>query len=363
MGEQLTVVIKPTRDCNLSCTYCSVGDPDKAYMTEEVVEQVVNKIVKREEKSYTKFIWHGGEPLLAGIDFYKNVVDLQTPLRREGYRVVNVVQTNGTLINDAWADFFKEQRFGVGLSIDGPKEVNNRTRIFKKEVGAFEAIQRGAGALERKGVDFGYLVVISKQNVGSIDKIIDFMKEQKRSYKLVAVAPIGRACRNQGDLMPEQNDFSESQLHLFNRWMNEGDPTQRAALWKYVVPVLTGVPIECIFQKDCQGSFIGVDSNGDAYPCGRFCGSNEYKYGNFNTNSFEEIWNNPLRVKISDRHKSLPQGCKSCDYVSICNGGCPLQALIAGGLEEKDYNCSQYKRIFQGIESRIVKESGLVDRL
>jgi uncharacterized protein len=359
MKGDLTVVIKPTRDCNLRCKYCSVGDPESEYMTKEIAQSAIEKIVGRADKGFTKFIWHGGEPLLMGIYFYKHVLDVQRPLRKTGHDICNVAQTNGTLINKDWAEFFKENHFGVGLSIDGPGEINDATRVFKKNVGAFEAIQRGAKILDEHGVEYGYLTVISKHNVERIDEIIDFMKAQQKRFKLVAVAPIGRAADAQGDIMIDRDNYSDSQIRLLDRWLKSGNEFERSALWKYIVPVLTGSPIECMFQENCQDGFIGVDSNGDVYPCGRFCGGGEFLYGNIVTDSFESIWNHPTRIALTQRSANLLEGkCGACNYVSICNGGCPLQGYLNGGINKPDYNCRQYFKIFRAIESRIRQEVG-----
>lgn len=357
MDNSLTVVIKPTRDCNLRCKYCSVGEPDSIYMSPEIAKASIEKIVLRsEEKNFTKFIWHGGEPLLLGIDFYKKIIEIERPLRKEGYNIKNVVQTNGTLITDEWAKFLRENYFGVGLSIDGPKEINDLTRVFDKNIGSFEAIQQGTKRLEKQGVEYGYLTVISKYNVSRTDEIIDFMVQQGKRFKLVAVSPIGRAAKAIEDIMMEGDHFSDSQIKLFERWMNKGNLCERSALWKYAVPVLTGDPIECLFQEDCQKSFIGVDSNGDVYPCGRFCGGDKFKYGNIGVDSFEDIWNNPLRLALKERSKNLPQSCQKCQNKQICNGGCPLQGHLNGGIDREDYNCGQYKRIFNHIRKRILQE-------
>tara|TARA_Y100000310_G_C20654518_1_gene801289 strand:- start:1216 stop:2217 length:1002 start_codon:yes stop_codon:yes gene_type:complete len=332
-------------------------------MTEEIAEHAIEKIVTRSPKSTTKFIWHGGEPLLLGTDFYKHILQVQKPLRTKGVRISNVAQSNGTLITEEWAKFFKGNNFGVGLSIDGPKEVNDRTRVFSQDNGAFEAIQKGARILDEHDVNYGYLAVVSRHNVDSIDAIINFMQEQKKRFKLVAVAPIGRAAKAVDDIMIEGNSFSDSQIRLFNRWMDEGDIYARSALWKYLVPVLTGSPIECIFYQDCQQSFIGVDSNGDVYPCGRFCGGNELRYGNLVKESFEDIWNHPARLALTKRSENLPDKCqKNCDYISIYNGGCPLQGSLSeedGDINSADYNCGQYKRIFQAMHDRVCKEAGV----
>lgn len=358
MNQPLTVVIKPTRDCNLRCKYCSVGDPQSSYMTKETAKFAIEKISKRVPDAVTKFIWHGGEPLLPGIEFYQEVVNLEKPLVAEGYKIQNTIQTNGTLITSSWAQFFKENNFGVGLSIDGPKDVNDKTRVFEGDAGAFDYIERGSKILAEHGVKHGYLAVISKYNVKSIDEIIDFMKENKKTYKLVGVSPIGRAKEAFADLMMEEGNFSNSQLRLFDRWLKEGDEGQKSALWKYMVPLLTGKPIECLFYKDCQQSFMGVDSNGDVYPCGRFCGGGEFLYGNITKDSFEEIWNHPLRRKLTQRPYNLPKECKKCNYSEICNGGCPMQGYLSGDINNKDYNCKEYKKIFSTIEKKLKEMIG-----
>src|SRR3989344_8315205 len=140
MEKPLTVIIKPTRDCNLRCKYCSVGDPDSTYMSEEIARESIEKIAKRYPGSNTKFIWHGGEPLLPGLEFYRRIIKIEEPLRQEGYVISNIIQTNGSLINQEWAYFFKQHNFGVGSSIDGPEEINNRTRVFEGGTGAFRSI-------------------------------------------------------------------------------------------------------------------------------------------------------------------------------------------------------------------------------
>ncbi len=356
---QITVVIKPTRNCNLRCKYCSVGEPNSSRLRVDEAKIIVDKIVRREPKSRTKFIWHGGEPLLMGIEFYKEIVAFQADLRAAGYRISNCVQTNGTLINNEWADFFRKHDFGVGLSIDGPKEINDLTRIFGKGIGAFDKIQSGTRVLDAHGIKYGFLVVISQYNATRIDEIIDFMKENKMRFKLVAVSPIGRASEAKDEIMMTGDTFSESQLRLFQRWLDEGDDGQRAALWKYMVPVLTGEPVECIFLEDCQQGFIGVDSSGDAYPCGRFCGGKQFLFGNLLTDSFEQVWDSEARLKLVSRAANPPEQCQGCDYRRICNGGCPLQGLLSGGLDQPDYNCEQYRRIFGTMEQKIKNLCGI----
>lgn len=354
----LTVVIKPTRNCNLRCGYCSVGEPECKTLTQEETAIAIEKIVTRSSASYTKFIWHGGEPLLPGINFYEHVVGIERPLLTVGYRIDNVVQTNGTLITEDWGKFFKKNHFGVGLSIDGPKEINDRTRIFPDGSGTFDAIKRGSAILEKFEIDHGYLVVISQYNVAEIDAIIDFMHLENRRYKLVAVSPIGRAAKAYESVMTKGNSFSKSQIQLLKRWLNEGHPADKAALWKYMVALLTNKPIECIFQRDCQQSFIGVDCNADVYPCGRFCGSGNFRYGNLTADSFKEILGHPSRVALTERPEHLEK-CGRCRYFSICNGGCPLQGVMNGGVNKEDYNCRQYRRIFSAIEKEFRKVANL----
>lgn len=358
ISKHLTVVIKPTRNCNLRCKYCSVGEPTPRTMTQEEVAASIEKIVTRIPGCFTKFIWHGGEPLLPGIDFYRHVVEVEKPLIQAGFGIVNVVQSNGTLINEEWAEFLAQEGFGVGLSVDGPPGINDLTRVFPEGEGTSEAIKRGSSLLDARSVEHGFLVVISKHNSDRINEIINFMHEQGKSYKLVAVSPIGRACEARESIMNAGDSYSDSQIRLLERWLQEGNSNDRSALWKYIVPVLTGEPIECIFHRDCQQSFIGVDCNADVYPCGRFCGDERFKYGNFLKDSFETVWNHPLRVEMTQRWENL-KSCHPCSFANMCNGGCPMQGFLNGGLAEPDYNCRQYRRIFGTIERTIMELSGI----
>lgn len=356
--KHLTVVIKPTRNCNLRCKYCSVGEPTCRTLTQAETATVIERIVTRSPESSTKFIWHGGEPLLPGIDFYEKVLEVERPLMKNGYRISNVVQTNGTLITKEWGRFFKKNRFGVGLSIDGPKEVNDRTRVFPGEFGTFDAIKRGSAILDKFKIKHGYLTVINQYNVADIDAIIDFMHRENKSYKLVAVSPIGRAADAYDTVMTAGDTFSRSQIHLLDRWLKEGDSADRSALWKYMVALLTNKPIECIFLRDCQQTFIGVDCNADVYPCGRFCGSGNFLYGNLMSDSFKQVISHPSRIALTERPEQLKK-CRKCRYFSICNGGCPLQGVLNGGIGKEDYNCRQYLKIFSAIEKEFRKAAGI----
>jgi uncharacterized protein len=327
-------------------------------MTREVAKSSIEKIVRRCANSKTTFIWHGGEPMLMGLDFYRYVMEITAELRKEGFEIENSIQTNGTLITDEWARFFKENDFHVGISLDGPQLITDKTRMLANGKGAFNRIAEGAEVLRRNGVKFGYLGVVTKHSVEAMDELIDFCAAQERGVKLNPIECIGRASEN--DALVMGDEFFEVMKKVFEKWLAEGGKNFEKTLYRFLMPLLTGRPSECIFHKTCQDSFIGVDFNGDTYPCGRFCGMPDFKYGNLLENSWEEIATHPQRQALLKRNEVLEEGCQKCRYKEICNGGCAQTAILNNDIRLKDPNCREYYRIFSYIEERIKQESGIV---
>jgi len=161
-NHSLTVIIKVISACNLACRYCDADIYSNRQLSLDTISQIIKKALDYADR--VEFIWHGGELLLMGIQFYEKVIELQKRYKREGQTIINSLQTNGTLINQEWVDFFKANDFHVGVSLDGPPEVHNANRIFKSGQGSFEQVMRGIGLLKENGVNFGVVAVITKEN-------------------------------------------------------------------------------------------------------------------------------------------------------------------------------------------------------
>lgn len=358
--ERLTVIIKPTSDCNLRCKYCYVGEPIKSLMNIEAARVIMKKIIERLSDSDTAFIWHGGEPMLAGLDFYRQVAEFCREMRKRGYEISNSIQTNGTLITESWADFFKEESFSVSLSIDGPQEVHDIMRIDASNKGSFSDVQRGIEILNRKGVKFGSVAVLSGSTARFTKQIISFMQEEGISFKLNSLDRVGRARYSAEDLSLEKGDYARSQIEIFDRWMETGEENLREAVMRFIKPLLTGSPKECGQLTSCQNSFLGVDFDGSVYPCGRFCGNKHFRYGNIVEDTFMTIWKSPLRDKLT--HSKLPGKCESCSYTEICNAGCPCERWLSEiDVEDEttghfDSECHEHRKIFNHISGVIEQE-------
>ena len=183
MERKFKVMMRPTRDCNLRCTYCSVGEPNqKMFMDVDIGKIAVEKLTAHFFDRKINFTWGGGEPLLTGREFYKQIIKFQKRKEKFNGQTSNMVQTNATLITNSWAKFLKTYDFGVGVSIDGPKEVNDKTRVFTGNIGAYDSIQRGIDILEKYQVRHTLLGVIHQTNRDSLDEIVDFMIKQKKAF-------------------------------------------------------------------------------------------------------------------------------------------------------------------------------------
>ena len=174
--RDLSLIFKVVSTCNLACRYCDADIYSNRRMSLDMVSQVIAKALDYADR--VGLIWHGGEPLLMGIQFYEKVVELQKRYKREGQTIKNNLQTNGTLISQEWVDFFKANDFHVGVSLDGPPEVHNETRVFRSGQGSFEQVMRGIRLLRENGVKFGVLAVITKETMRlGAKRFLDFFIE------------------------------------------------------------------------------------------------------------------------------------------------------------------------------------------
>ncbi|MFH1585462.1 MAG: radical SAM protein [archaeon] len=358
--RKLKVMMRPTRDCNLRCNYCSIGESKKENMDSAIAITAAKKIAEGFPGRLINFTWGGGEPLLAGIDFYQNILDAQDQLG-VGVNVENMIQTNGTLINDKWAKFFKKNNFRIGISLDGPKEVNDKNRIFPNGRGTYEAIQKGRQVLKKNDVRHTLLGIVNRKNRSALNESLEYMINQNRPFKLYIATPIGRSETELEDAK-SQEDLFQINSKLFEYWMNTGDKFAGLSLKKYLQSVLTGEPRECTYLENCQDHFLGIDHDGSVYPCACFHSDlEEFCYGNILTDSLQEILSHPQRTKLAQRSKVIEEDCSNdCDHFSICYGGCPLKAYLANGdVNSKDYNCTQYQKLFSHIKNSVLDESNI----
>lgn len=351
----LTAIVKPTHNCNLRCEYCYIEEEaENGRMSSGTLQNTIEQVVESSEGEGAHFIWHGGEPLLMKLDFFKEIASISHDLREQSKQLSHGIQSNGTLVTEELLDFIEEEKdFYLGFSLDGPKHINDRTRIHANGEGAFENIFRGIQmARDRKAfVGSGAIAVINRHNLPHLDEIYDFFNKEKLSLKLnhiidskdqrLGISPI---------------EYGEAMISLFDRWIDDHDAIEIDPFSQIMGNLITGKPSGCNYSKSCQDYFISVGPQGDIYPCGRFDGLEKYKLGNVNQEKgLKKALQSNVRRQIGARSKNVEE-CQKCEYVPICNSGCPHNALIGGDVMGKDPYCTSYKMMFKHIKFKLHTE-------
>ena len=360
-----TVIIKPTHGCNLACEYCYVGEcANSSFMNSKTLENSIEKIIKfqQDKKSDVEFLWHGGEPLLLGIEFYKEVSRLiKYHNSEEKTKVRNSIQTNATLLTDEIIDYLSNPShyFAIGLSLDGPKEIHNKTRHYKNGAGTFDKVMQAIKLLKNRDKRVGAISVISRSNYQDMDKIYQFFKEEDINLKANPLIFSGRGEENEENLAISPNEYGKAMIKLFDIWFDDPEPNMEMTIDNFdslVRTKLTQSTYGCNFSHNCQNSFISIGPEGDVYPCGRFDEEEEFKFGNINDDSIDDILKNEKRERLLKRQDSL-KSCQSCDHMNLCNGGCMHNAYMKSkDPMTKDYYCTAYKMMFDYIFKRVDAE-------
>ncbi|MFA5258846.1 MAG: radical SAM protein [Candidatus Pacearchaeota archaeon] len=357
--KSFTAIIETIHDCNLNCRYCYVNErAEKGKMSYSTLENSIRELAKLSTPELNlSFLWHGGEPLLMGLDFYRQALEIQ---RRSEIRggLENSIQTNGTLINEETAKFFSENNFSVGLSLDGPKELNDRTRLYKTGESTFYDVMHAIETLRKYSVEPRVIVTLNKQNIGEVDSIYQFLKQNKIGAAFNPLVKSGNAVKNYQDLEISPTEFNKAKSNLFDTWFNDDNPVSLGCIEDFFKNLLSGNCFHyCTFSPSCQEEFLSIGPLGDVYPCGEFSGINGFRYGNINEDSIEEIFASPLRKKLTQRAEHIEE-CKGCNYQKSCGGGCMSNAYsYTGDVFSRDPYCQTYKTLFQKASEKIIQIS------
>lgn len=356
----LTTIVKPTRDCNLACKYCYTEVRETGErMGLDVLVNFLDKAKQWEGErnppsTSTHIIWHGGEPLLMGIGFFEQVVQLQAE-RSEGFAYHNSVQTNGTLLTPEFYQFLKEHGFGIGLSLDGPREINDRTRVRHDGSSSFDDVMRAIRLIQKEKGRTGVITVVSRENISRLDEVLAFCEAEGISPKLNPLIPSGCA-REESDLAISPAEYGRVMSGLFSRWFETADQgyCRVDTFLNLMRSVMEGRPYGCDSHRTCQDTFLAMAPNGDLYPCCRFDGVAEYRLGNILEDDIATVMAHPAKQRINERFNHLDE-CHACDYVQLCNGGCAHNAYLAGNIDGKDIYCPANKVLFHTIKTTVLK--------
>jgi uncharacterized protein len=338
--------------CNLACSYCFylgkrdvVGDAP-ARMSDGVLEAFTREYVEAQPTGTREieFAWQGGEPTLAGIAFFRRALELQRRHARPGMAIRNALQTNGTLIDEEWARFLAEERFLVGVSLDGPAEVHDRMRIDPAGRATHARALRGLRLLLRRGVDVNVLAVIQRDNAARPERVYDFLVGT--GVRHLQFIPL---VEGDGERAAEPEAYGEFLARVLERWLarrHVGEVFVRDfdALLAGVLDVPGST---CVAAPEC-GRCLVVERTGDVFACDHFVDA-EHRLGRIGEAPLAAMVDSPAQLRFGrDKRASLPAECRACEHLRWCFGGCPKDRLDAlPGFAARNRLCAGYRRFFE----------------
>ena len=354
MKNPYCIIVKPIGPiCNLQCDYCFYLSKKDIYpdvkdfkMDINVLETFISEYTKQDSDEIV-FIWQGGEPLLLGVDFFKKVIDLQNKYSN-GKNIKNSIQTNGTLISNEWASFFKKNKFLVGLSLDGPEYLHNKYRNYRNEEGSFRKVMEGLNILYDYNIDFNILCCINNFNVKYPKDIYDFFKEYGKTNYWQFIPIVERDNKNSikpFSVNPEA--FGKFLVNIFKRWLKRDIGKISIQLFDCAFNIALGRgPSVCIFSEIC-GFAPALEHNGDLYFCDHFVDKN-YFIGNILNQPLEELVYSEKQLNFGRQKQRLPSKCINCEVKIFCNGECPKNRFIHIEAEDAplNYLCEAYKMFY-----------------
>jgi len=347
---QIIPIIKVTGTfCNLRCRYCYYHQENqgrKTIMTFETLERIIQEMLNNSTKT-VHFIWHGGEPLLVGLNFYKQLLRFQKK-HQKGHSIVNKIQTNATLLTSQWVDFLEENSFNIGVSCDGPKEFHDAYRLSGNNGGSFDNVMRGIKLLQRKNVYPHAITVITKDKINHAKKIYDFFFNNNISFDPKPCYEVDSLTKKIADFSVTPNEYAEFMVEMFNFWIKTDNPKFKIRnLENILIGLLGGRPYLCEFNGECK-KFLTININGDVGPCDSF--PLKIKFGNLLQESWPSILSGEGYAKYLDCINKARENCKKCEWSAVCKGGCLRYSYDSVKSRwTKNIFCQMKKRLFNHI--------------
>lgn len=364
-GSVMYLMAKPVgSQCNMRCKYCyylEKNDTEKRrIMDDATLELFIRQYIEASTLPEVIFTWHGGEAMLRPIEFYEKVVRLQK-MFGHGRQILNCIQTNGTLINERWAQFLKSNNWLVGVSIDGPEDIHDEYRHDSADKPTFRSVMRGIRILQRYGVEWNAMAVVNDYNVEYPEEFYDFFKSIGAQY--IQFTPIVERSRadgrlasvsDSGTLTPESitpEQWGEFLCRLFDHWAKQDVGKIFIQIFDATLARWVGrQPGVCTMAETCGHAGV-IEYNGDIYACDHFVFP-QYLLGNIHSSSIAEMMSHPRQHAFgAAKRGSLPSQCRQCRFTNICNGECPKNrfATTTDGEPGLNYLCKGYFRFFNHV--------------
>jgi uncharacterized protein len=372
-AKPLYVMLKPAgAHCNLACKYCYYLEKNKLYptaqrhlMSDEMLEQFTREYIEAQTMNQVLFTWHGGEPLLRSIDFYRKALSLQQKYAG-GRRIDNVIQTNGTLLTDEWCEFFAQNHWLVGISIDGPQPDHDHYRLTAAVKPSWKKVMQGIKLLKKHGVEWNAMAVVNAYNANHPLEFYRFFKENGCQFlqftpiverltrhedgrTLASLADKDEISLSEASVAPEQ--WGYFLCAIFDEWVRKDVGKIFVEIFDCTLANWMGIsPGICAYSKECGHAGV-MEHNGDVYSCDHFVFP-EYKLGNIRDHSLIDMLYGEQQQEFSRlKHSSLPRQCKECDMEFACHGECPKNRFMKDkyGDSGLNYLCPGYYHYYQHV--------------
>jgi len=370
------ILAKPTGAiCNLDCKYCFYLSKEELYkgstfrMTDEMLETYIRQLIESHAVPEVTVAWQGGEPTLMGLDFFKRSIVFEKKYAKPGMKINNTIQTNGTLIDDEWAAFFKENNFLVGLSIDGPREMHDFYRINKQGEPTFDQVMRGLSFLQKHGVEWNALTTLHHANAEHPIEVYRFLRDECKA-EFVQFIPIVERLEPNNETVSDRSVTAEQYgkflVGVFEEWVKHDIAKVYVQMFDVALANWHGEPSGlCVHSKTCGGA-LAIEHNGDLYSCDHFVNP-QNKLGNIKEKHMLELVGSDQQIKFgNDKYDALPKYCRECKVRFACHGGCPKDRFIKtpDGESGLNYLCAGFKIFFNHVDKpmRMMSQLLLLDR-
>lgn len=356
LRKLMVPIIKVVGDfCNLRCGYCFCNTRDQSIhhvMSDELLEKFLVQYMELFSGRLV-FIWHGGEPLLAGLPFFQRAVDLQANYLRNGQVIQNTIQTNATLIDDEWASFFRAYNFKIGVSLDGDRKSHDHFRRTKGGRGSFDQAIKGTETLRRFEIEPGIIQTLTHDNVARAEENFDFFANILGAKRWSINPYLDLEERN--EIMLTQAVTNEGLTKLLKAytdlWLAQDDSNLRIReIENCISGVLGKRAPSCAFNGSCTGYFC-LEHDGRIYPCDRLCDREDLLFGSLSQQSLLGALNSPARLKYAESVNSLHSDCVVCEWQKSCHNGCAHHRV--GGVRGKYYYCEARKKLFAYLKEKV----------
>ena len=370
--------------CNLDCKYCFFLSKENLYapresplMDEATLERYLQQLMESSPGPQVEVSWQGGEPMLRGLAFYRRSVQLAEKYRKPHQRILHTMQTNGTLVDDEWATFFKQNNYLIGLSVDGPRALHDAYRVDKQGEGSFDDVIRGWRCLRRHGVDVNILCTIHAANADHGVEVYRFFRDELQAQYIQLIPIVERATeqtiefanrgwggprggdrplyRQEGNLVTGRSvtaeQFGRFLIAIFDEWVRHDVGQVYVTTFDVALGSWMGQHNACIIAPTCGGA-LAMEHNGDVYSCDHYV-EPDYRLGNVKETPLQTLVSSEKQRRFGqNKYDTLPRYCRECPVLFACYGECPRNRFIRtpDGEDGLNYLCAGYKAFFTHID-------------